>query len=113
MVSGKVATHHTDSNGFEMSEIVNVFPGATNQERLVLARETDDSGCKTLLVLRQESRSAHVGWFVQSRIPIEPSQIAGLKMTLTSDLVDREETLADHTVNRGADVLSFPGAVAG
>ncbi|MCA9137060.1 MAG: hypothetical protein KDB00_09885 [Planctomycetales bacterium] len=66
--------------------ILNVFPGQSNDDRLVLAQETADDQV-THLVLRQETRSPHVGWFVQSRIVIEPGQVAALKMTLTSNLV--------------------------
>lgn len=69
-----------------ISMIVNVFPSESGEERLVLAHETDEAGTQQL-VLRQESRSSHVGWFVQSRIAIDPNQAAALKMTLTSNLV--------------------------
>jgi hypothetical protein len=57
---------------------------------LVLARETVD-GFTEQLVLRSESLSPHVGWFVQSRIAIDAEQAAALKMTLTSGLIDGGE----------------------
>ncbi|MCS7465848.1 hypothetical protein NZK35_04055 [Stieleria sp. ICT_E10.1] len=89
------------------SMILNVFPSDSGDQRLVLARESDGDGSSTL-VLRQESRSPHVGWFVQSRIAIEPNQVAALKMTLTSNLV-KEALPADET----PAVLSFRSAMAG
>lgn len=87
--------------------ILNVFPSDSGDERLVLAREIDDRGVEQL-VLRQESRSPHVGWFVQSRIAIEPGQVAALKMTLTSNLV-KDTAPTDETPS----VLSFRSAMAG
>ncbi|KAA1261766.1 hypothetical protein LF1_43260 [Rubripirellula obstinata] len=62
--------------------ILNVFPGASDQQRLVLARCTTLCGLEHL-VLRQETHSADIGWFVQSSVAIEPAQVAGLKMTLS------------------------------
>jgi hypothetical protein len=63
--------------------ILNVFPGSSDQKRLVLVRCTTICGLEHL-VLRQETHSADVGWFVQSCVAIEPGQVAGLKMTLSS-----------------------------
>lgn len=62
--------------------ILNVFPGASEQQRLVLARCTTLCGLQHL-VLRQETHTPDIGWFVQSSVAIEPAQIAGLKMTLS------------------------------
>lgn len=87
--------------------ILNVFPGESGVERLVLARELGDNGAAQL-VLRQESRSPHVGWFVQSRIAIEPNQVAALKMTLTSNLVKESSPCEE-----APSVLSFRNAIAG
>ena len=62
--------------------ILNVFPSNDESQRLVIAVEQQEAG-PSRLVLRQESFSEDVGWFVQSRIAVEPEQIAGLKMSLT------------------------------
>tara|TARA_R110002049_G_scaffold285698_3_gene466899 strand:+ start:55284 stop:55607 length:324 start_codon:yes stop_codon:yes gene_type:complete len=62
--------------------ILNVFPGANEQHRLVLAQATTICGLEHL-VLRQETHSSDVGWFVQSCVAIEPDQVAALKMTLS------------------------------
>ncbi|MEL6109673.1 MAG: hypothetical protein AAFU85_26995 [Planctomycetota bacterium] len=86
------------------SSILNVFPGLDDGNRLVLAHESDANGVAQL-VLRQETRSEHVGWFVQSRIVIEPEQVAALKMTLTSRIV-RDPT-------RSAPPLRIKSALAG
>ena len=90
-----------------ITTILNVFPGDSDENRLVLARETNQTG-ETQLVLRQESRSPHVGWFVQSRIVMDPNQVVALKMTLTSNLLKesapREET---------SEILRFGTAMAG
>ena len=63
--------------------ILNVFPGADNQSRLVVAVE-QVGDAKSTLVLRQETHAEDVGWFVQSRVAIESGQVAGLKMALSS-----------------------------
>lgn len=63
--------------------ILNVFPGASDQQRLVLVRTKTICGLEHL-VLRQETHSPDVGWFVQNQVAIEPGQVAGLKMTLTA-----------------------------
>ena len=89
------------------STILNVFPSESDGARLVLARELNELG-QSQLVLRQESLSPHVGWFIQSRIPIEPHQVSALKMTLTSNLV-RETTPKDESPS----VLRFRSAMAG
>jgi len=63
--------------------ILNVFPGVEPNQRLavVLLQEADG---ERSLELRQETHSADVGWFVQSRVAVDAGQIPGLKMTLTS-----------------------------
>ena len=62
--------------------ILNVFPGASDQNRLVLVRTRTICGLEHL-VLRQETHSPDVGWFVQNQVAIEPGQVAALKMTLS------------------------------
>jgi hypothetical protein len=62
--------------------IVNVLPGAEEERRLILAVEQIGTA-GSALVLRQESYSEDVGWFVQSRIVVEPGQVAGLRTALT------------------------------
>lgn len=93
------------------STILNVFPGSCDGHRLVLAREADAHE-RPVLVLRQETRSPHVGWFVQSRIVIEPNQVSALKMTLTSNLV--QQPTEELPVSESApSVLRFDAAMAG
>lgn len=62
--------------------ILNVFPGDRDQHRLILAVEQNGTS-SSALVLRQESYAENVGWFVQSRIVVEPGQVAGLRMALS------------------------------
>lgn len=62
--------------------ILDVFPSATDGNRLVIAVESG-SGEGDRFVMRQESFSSDVGWFVQSRVTIEPDQMSGLKAALT------------------------------
>ena len=61
--------------------VLSVIPGSSDEERLVLAM---GSGCDghSGIVLRQESWSRDVGWFEQSRIAIEPNQLASIKSVL-------------------------------
>ncbi len=62
--------------------ILNVFPSKDESSRLVIAVEQSEDG-SSRLVLRQESFSQAVGWYVQSRVGVEPEQIPGLKMSLS------------------------------
>ncbi len=62
--------------------VMNIFPSSDEDSRLVVAIEQLDDG-PSRLVLRQETRAAKVGWFVQSRVTVMPEQIAGLKMALS------------------------------
>jgi len=75
--------------------ILNVFPTADDRHRLVIAIQQDSdsgnggsaprrSGQTSRLVLRQETHAEDVGWFVQSCVTIEPEQLPGLKMALSS-----------------------------
>ena len=89
------------------STILNVFPSGSYDQRLVLAQETLEDGTSQLVLL-QECQSDHVGLFTQSRILIEPGQVAALKMTLTSNL-----TANRYPVEESPAILSFPGAMAG
>ena len=67
-------------------KILNVFPTDDAMQRLVVAIERKGEA-ESRLVLRQESFSEDVGWFVQSRVAIEPEQVAGLKMCLTGQVI--------------------------
>lgn len=64
--------------------LLNVFPTDDDCRRLVVAIQRCDAGADRL-VLRQETFSQDVGWFAQSCIAIEPEQLPGLKMALTSN----------------------------
>ncbi len=89
--------------------IINVFPSKDEDNRLVVAVEQPEEG-PSRLVLRQETRSADVGWFVQSRIAVMPEQVAGLKMALsggqTKSLQPQRRTSASPAI------LSFTEAAA-
>lgn len=63
--------------------ILNVFPGTDDESRLILVVEQGEESASSTLVLRQESYSDDIGWFVQSRIVVEPGQVAGLRMALS------------------------------
>lgn len=69
-------------NHVKSETILNVFPGASDHNRLVLVRCVTMCGHEHL-TLRQESYSPDVGWYAQSGVAIEPGQVAGLKMTLS------------------------------
>ncbi len=90
--------------------ILNVFPASDDQHRLVIAIEQRTDGDR-VLVLRQETYSPDVGWFVQSCVAIEPEQLPGLKMALTSGVTRKLQSPA-REVSRAA-VLSFSESVAG
>ncbi len=88
--------------------ILDVFPAADQNQRLVIAvaEQLDGAVC---FVLRQETYSGDVGWFVQSRVSIESAQLAGLKAALTCGRTQRLEQQS----NPKPTILSFESAAAG
>ncbi len=88
--------------------ILNVFPSSDECHRLVVAVEQEDDS-SSRLVLRQETYSDDVGWFVQSRVAIEPEQIPGLKMSLSGPTMKRIQPPA-RRVPRVPAILRFDGA---
>ena len=67
-----------------MNDIVlNVLPADSDDSRIVVAMEQDESG-KRQMVLRQESLSRDVGWFVQSRVVVQANQVNALKASFSS-----------------------------
>lgn len=91
--------------------ILNVFPSSDQDRRLVIAMESEQ-GAEGRLVLRQESFSEDVGWFVQSRIAVEPEQIPGLKMSLSGQVLKPRRRNPRSMVS-GPAILPFDHAVAG
>ena len=91
--------------------ILNVFPADDDRSRLVVVME-QLSGKRNRLVLRQETFSGDVGWFVQSCIAIEPEQLQCLKMALTSNATRAlfAPTIEAHRVPA---TLRYSDAVAG
>ena len=94
--------------------ILNVFPAADELQRLVIAVQQDEGCVSSRLVLRQETYSDDVGWFVQSWVAIEPEQVAGLKMALSSQSPGRlSSKRARSGLSRVPAILSLDGALAG
>ena len=91
--------------------ILNVFPSDDQLQRLVIVMEQSEQG-SSRLVLRQESFSEDVGWFLQSRIAVEPEQIPGLKMSLTGQVM-REIQPAARAIRSAPAILSFDRASVG
>lgn len=91
--------------------ILNVFPSSGDGNRLVIAVEQEpEAGSR--LVLRQESFADDVGWFVQSRIAIEPEQVAGLRMALSGQESVSRLARAPK-MSRLPAILRFDGASSG
>ena len=94
--------------------ILNVFPAADDLHRLVIAIQQEEGHAASRLVLRQETYADDVGWFVQSCVAIEPEQVAGLKMALSSQAATRVKADRLHSgLSRVPAILSFDGALAG
>ena len=91
--------------------IINVFPSNDESHRLVIAVE-QESGCRSRLVLRQETFADDLGWFVQSRVPVEPEQVAGLRMSLASPNAHGAEPVRRERPKVPA-ILRFDGAHSG
>ena len=60
--------------------ILSTIPGQSDNERLVIAMQEDETDRP--IVLRQESYSEAVGWFPQSSIELSREQLAGLRGAL-------------------------------
>ncbi|QDS87977.1 hypothetical protein EC9_21620 [Rosistilla ulvae] len=90
--------------------LLNVFPTDDERHRLVVAIQRCD-GDADRLVLRQETFSQDVGWFTQSCIAIEPEQLPGLKMALTSNTA-RKLQRPCRSGGASPAVLSFSEAAA-
>jgi len=88
--------------------ILDVFPSATDGNRLVIAVDSSSSEGERF-VLRQETFSSDVGWFVQSRVLIEPDQMAGMKAALTCG---RMRTADSRPKKAAAKLLPFRIAAA-
>lgn len=68
--------------------VLSISPSADGESRVVMAIEISRNGSSEI-VMRQESCSSDVGWFEQSRIVLQPEQIASLKATLGSTVSQR------------------------
>jgi hypothetical protein len=90
--------------------IINVVPSDDDHHRLVIAIEKSDDE-QSRLVMRQETRSENVGWFVQSRVAILPEQVAGLKMALSTNQTRQMQSPAAETSPIPA-ILNFRDALA-
>lgn len=67
-------THTTET-------VLSTLPSSHETERLlVVLVQTPGEGSR--MELRQQSYSKSLGWFTQSSIHLEPSQVAGLKNSL-------------------------------
>ncbi|QDT11965.1 hypothetical protein [Planctomycetes bacterium K23_9] len=96
--------------------ILNVFPGADHNHRLVVAIEQINNGPSNLM-LRQETFTPDVGWFVQSQLPIEPCQVTGLKMALAASPSKPQRSPIAPTATQAVDaapatILQFGDALA-
>ena len=91
--------------------ILNVFPSEDETKRLVIACEQSE-GESSRLVLRQESFAEDVGWFVQSRIQVEPEQVPGLKMSLSTQNLKRVRPQASKFTTAVPAILRFERSAA-
>ncbi|MEM8668576.1 MAG: hypothetical protein AAGG48_13740 [Planctomycetota bacterium] len=94
--------------------VLNVFPGQDENQRLVIAIE-QEPGQESRLVLRQESYSEAIGWFIQSRVAIEPNQVAGLRLALGGSTLGASSTRqgqspAQEAATTEPAILSFSAA---
>ena len=87
------------------------MPSDDEHQRLVIAVEkTDDE--QSRLVLRQETRSENVGWFVQSRVAILPEQVAGLKLAVSANQTRALQSSSTRDTSPIPAILSFSDALA-
>ena len=81
------------------ARILDVIAGSNDQCRLVVVAEKTLCGHEHL-VLRQETHQPGVGWFVQSQLPIEASQLDALKTVMGSSVVNRMKQTAAKNIER-------------
>ena len=67
-------THPTET-------VLSTLPSSHETERLLVVL-VQAPGAGSRMELRQQSYSKSLGWFTQSSIHLEPSQVAGLKNSL-------------------------------
>jgi len=60
--------------------VVTAIPASDLERLLVVLVQTKDHGSR--MELRQQSFSAGIGWFTQSTVQLEPSQVAALRNAL-------------------------------
>ena len=86
--------------------VLNVFPTHDERHRLVVAVEQQEDATSRL-VLRQETFSDDVGWFVQSRIAVEPEQLQGLRSSLGAQFAPRTLPATRTAESREPAILQF------
>ncbi|MEM9827267.1 MAG: hypothetical protein AAF958_11790 [Planctomycetota bacterium] len=98
----------------DSSQTLLTIPGCSDQQRLRVVLETTLCGHRHI-TLCQESHQPGLGWYVQSQIPIEASQINDLRAVLSTRIVQRsivEQSLpaAAEAATEERAILSFPVA---
>lgn len=90
--------------------ILAVIPSEKSYQRLVLALASGDS--EKSLILRTESFSPDVGWFIQSSVSMSRVELAGLKNVLGLTMARGcQETVGRvHESNRDDDPYVIPFA---
>jgi hypothetical protein len=87
--------------------------GTHDRERLVVNLCHEDDGSSRLELCR-ESWSDSVGWFVQSRVRLHPSELAGLRTVLgpVSGALGRTGRGSATTESAGPNTLKFPASAS-
>ena len=93
----------------QSEHILDVFPAADEQSRVVIAVASQSESAE--FVLRQESFSSDVGWFVQSRVTLDSNQMLALKAALTCGRTQMSSVNQRDSVESPA-ILSFEAAAA-
>jgi hypothetical protein len=62
--------------------VLSAIPASDSERLVVVLVQTKDHGSR--MELRQQSFSAGIGWFTQSTVQLEPSQVAALRNALGS-----------------------------
>ena len=96
-------THTTET-------VLSTLPSSNESERLlVVLVQTPGEGSH--MELRQQSYSKSLGWFTQSSIHLEPSQVAGLKNSLGAPSAARPATRLPREFSRVAPAAWQPRVV--
>ena len=95
--------------------VLSILPGERDTERVIVVLRLGDSLPErefgTTLELRRQSYAEGIGWFTQSSVPLNPSQVAGLRQALGSNEAPRPTTRSERARSLGLSSAWTPNVI--